>query len=285
MTAPAPAPAPGHAAQFAPVPIGVAPNGARRGRADHPALPLDAAALARDAAACAAAGASWFHVHVREPDGRHSLDPALYRDAFAAIRAQVGDALLLQMTTEAAGRYQPAQQIAAVRALRPRAVSIAVRELLASADDYAEACALLRELAAEHCAVQFIAYARGDVERLRHWLAEAAAALPVEVLLVLGAYVQARDGQPAELLPLLGALESDWGWSVCAFGPGETACLVTAAALGGGVRVGFENNLWLPDGRQAADNAELVGHLVDALARLGLRPATAAQTRARFARR
>ena len=266
------------------VPIGVAPNGARRGRADHVALPLDAAALARDALACAQLGASWFHVHVRDAAGAHSLDPALYRVAFAAIRAEVGDALLLQMTTEAAGRYQPAQQIAAVRALRPQAVSIAVRELLADAADYAPACALLRELAADGCAVQFIAYAQADLERLRGWLADSGAALPVEVLLVLGAYAAPRDGRPQELPGLLQHLDPAWGWSVCAFGPAEAACLVTAAALGGGVRVGFENNLWLPDGRVAADNAELLRHLVEVLAGVGLRPASAAQTRARFLR-
>ena len=279
------APAPVAAAREATaVPIGVAPNGARRGRADHAALPLDAAALARDALACAQAGASWFHVHVRDAGGAHSLDPALYRDAFAAIRAAVGDALLLQMTTEAVGRYRPAQQIAAVRAVRPPAVSIAVRELLADAADYAQACALLRELAADGCAVQFIAYAESDLERLRGWLADAGAALAVEVLLVLGSYAEGRDGRAQELPELLQRLDPAWGWSVCAFGPAEAACLVTAAALGGGVRVGFENNLWLPDGRVAADNAELVRHLVDTLARVGLRPASAAQTRARFLR-
>ena len=266
------------------VPIGVAPNGARRGRADHVALPLDAAALARDALACAQLGASWFHVHVRDAAGAHSLDPALYRVAFAAIRAEVGDALLLQMTTEAAGRYRPAQQIAAVRALRPPAVSIAVRELLADAGDYAQACALLRELATDGCAVQFIAYAAADLERLRGWLADSGAELAVEVLLVLGAYAGPRDGRPQELPGLLRQLDPDWGWSVCAFGPAEAACLLAAAALGGGVRVGFENNLWLPDGRVAADNAELLRHLVDVLAGVGLRPASAAQTRARFLR-
>ncbi len=267
-----------------PVPIGVAPNGARRGRADHAALPLDAAALARDAQACAAAGASWFHVHVRDAAAVHSLDPALYRDAFAAIRAAVGDALLLQMTTEAAGRYTPPQQIAAVRALRPQAVSIAVRELLADAGVYTQACALLRELAADGCAVQFIAYNASDLTRLRGWLADAGAALAVEVLLVLGAYAERRDGRAQELPALLPQLDADWGWSVCAFGPGEAACLVAAAALGGGVRVGFENNLWLPDGRVAADNAELVRHLVGVLAGVGVRPASAEQTRARFLR-
>ncbi|OIQ84232.1 3-keto-5-aminohexanoate cleavage enzyme [mine drainage metagenome] len=132
--------------------------------------------------------------------------------------------------------------------------------------------------------MQFIAYATADLDRLRGWLADSGAALAVEVLLVLGAYAGPRDGRPQELPGLLQRLDPDWGWSVCAFGPAEAACLVVAAALGGGVRVGFENNLWLPDGRVATDNAELVRHLVDALACVGLRPASAEQTCARFLR-
>jgi uncharacterized protein (DUF849 family) len=47
-------------------------------------------------------------------------------------------------------------------------------------------------------------------------------------------------------------------WSVCAFGRHEAACVTTAALLGGHVRVGFENNLLLPDGSTAASNADLV---------------------------
>jgi uncharacterized protein (DUF849 family) len=55
---------------------------------------------------------------------------------------------------------------------------------------------------------------------------------------------------------------------------------VTAAALlGGHARVGFENNLHLPDGRRAGDNAELVGACNRALASVGLRAASCAETR------
>lgn len=55
----------------------------------------------------------------------------------------------------------------------------------------------------------------------------------------------------------------------CAFGPREVECSIGAAALGEHVRIGFENNLHLPDGRIARDNAELVGCLADLVRRLG----------------
>jgi uncharacterized protein (DUF849 family) len=64
-------------------------------------------------------------------------------------------------------------------------------------------------------------------------------------------------------------------WSVCAFGRRETACVTAAALLGGHVRVGFENNVALPNGDRAASNAELVEAAARALGAVGLAPQTA----------
>jgi 3-keto-5-aminohexanoate cleavage enzyme len=273
------------------VPIGVAPNGARRTQRDHAALPITPDELADTAAACAAAGASWLHVHVRDEHGGHTLDAGRYRDAFDAIRARVGDALLLQMTTEAVGLYSPAQQIAAVRTLRPEAVSIAVRELFADAALEADALRLVHELRERDVAVQFICYDTADIERLvalHRPPVPSPSKQPAgfqgcpEILLVLGSYAMRRAGHPRELLPLLAAMPPAWRWSACAFGAGERLCLAAAAALGGGVRVGFENNVALPDGSVAPDNATQVARLAQALAAMGLTPASAEQTRRRF---
>ena len=62
------------------------------------------------------------HMHVRRPDGRHLLDAQAYRDALAAVRKAVGDELLVQVTSEAAGVYRAAEQMAMVRELAPEAV-------------------------------------------------------------------------------------------------------------------------------------------------------------------
>ncbi len=266
-----------------PTPIGVAPNGARRTQRDHRALPITPDELATTAAACAAAGASWLHVHVRDDEGGHTLDAGRYRDAFAAIRERVGSKLLLQMTTEAVGRYSPREQMAAVRAVQPEAVSIAVRELLADDASLPETMRFVGELSERDVAVQFIVYDRGDIERLAGLHARPAGLQGCpELLLVLGSYTMHRAAEPTDLLPMLSALPSSWRWSACAFGAGERRCLAAAAALGGGVRVGFENNLQLPDGSDAADNAAQVAALAAALDAMGLVPATVQQTRERF---
>ena len=87
------------------------------------------------------------------------------------------------------------------------------------------------------------------------------------------------------LLAMLAVLPPGWGWSVCAFGPTEFACLTAAAALGGGVRIGFENNVHLPDGSPATDNAMQVSRMAQTLDALGIPRASWRQARERFFRR
>ncbi|MEO5763835.1 MAG: 3-keto-5-aminohexanoate cleavage protein [Casimicrobiaceae bacterium] len=263
--------------------IAVAPNGARKRRADHPRLPLTPGELAQCAADCLAAGASMLHLHVRDSEGRHSLDPADYRAALDAIRERVGDALLLQVTTEAGGRYAPTEQIARMRELAPQALSISVRELWSDPRAEDAAAAFIAELADRAALVQYIVYDAGDLARMArlHEQGTIRQTTP-HVLFVLGSYAARRAGHPSELPPLVGALPAGWPWSACAFGAAELRCVTAAALLGGHVRVGFETNLLLPSGVTATDNGELVRASRDVLDRLGLRRATCAETRRLF---
>ena len=263
-----------------PVILAVAPNGARKTKADHPALPMTSAEIAATAAACREAGAAMIHLHVRDAEGRHSLDVATYRDAIAAVRDAVGRDLMVQVTSEAVGIYRPEQQMAMVRELRPEAVSLAVREIVPDATAEPAAAAFLAWVAAEGLLPQFILYSDEDLGRFDDLVARGV--VPGErqlVLFVLGRYTKDQTSEPRDLMPFLAANTRDHLWSVCAFGPRETACAVVAAALGGHARVGFENNLHLPDGSLAADNAALVAAVAEGLTAIGARPATADEAR------
>ncbi|TGS36145.1 3-keto-5-aminohexanoate cleavage protein, partial [Mesorhizobium sp. M1D.F.Ca.ET.184.01.1.1] len=73
------------------------------------------------------------------------------------------------------------------------------------------------------------------------------------VLYVLGRYTVGQTSRPADLLAFMApAISAPRHWMVCAFGRQETACVAAAALLGGHARVGFENNLFLPDGALAS---------------------------------
>ncbi|MGO4326619.1 3-keto-5-aminohexanoate cleavage protein [Cupriavidus sp. 2TAF22] len=263
-----------------PLIITVAPNGAYKTAADHQAVPTTAAALAAEARACLDAGAAMMHMHVRQPDGRHSLDAQLYREALAAVKQAVGDELLVQVTSEAAGIYRAAEQIAMVRELRPEAVSIGLREIAVPDIAETELAAFLAWLAQERVMTQIILYDAADVER---WQALRARGLVPpgawSVLFVLGRYSAGQVSSPRDLLPFLQVFDGTLPWAICAFGREENACVTTAAAFGGHVRVGFENNLKLRDGSTAPGNAALVGQAADGARTLGRPLASAEQAR------
>src|SRR5262249_25262204 len=77
------------AANVAATVLQAALNGARTKR-DHPAVPVTADELARDAAACVRAGAACVHLHPRDAHGRETLDPAIVDAVAEAVRAPGG---------------------------------------------------------------------------------------------------------------------------------------------------------------------------------------------------
>ena len=269
----------------APVAIAVAPNGGRRTKADHPAIPLGPKDLGETAAAARDAGAAMIHVHVRKPDGTHLLDADAYAAAIAGIAAAVGDRLVIQMTSEALGVYSPPEQIAVVKAVKPEAVSLALRELCPTAAEETEFAAFLLWLKANAVVPQFIVYAADEFARLNALIRRGL--VPWQdppVLFVLGRYTAGQISSPPDLLPFLEpTLHRPGHWMTCAFGRYEAACATAAALMGGHVRIGFENNLYLPDGSLAADNAASVAAAANALAACGLDLADATELRAAWA--
>jgi len=268
-----------------PLIISNAPNGATRTKADHPALPMTAAELARNAAEVLEAGAALVHIHVRDQDGRHLLDAEAYGAATAAIRAAVGDRLIVQITSEAAGRYQAPEQMAVVRAARPEAVSLALREIVPDAASEVAAAEFFAFVRRARMLVQIILYSAEDVAR---YLALKARGVLGEgqdfPLFVLGRYTAGQVSSPADLLPFLTAAgETIPLWSMCAFGPKEGACALVAAGLGGHARVGFENNIRAPDGTLATDNAASVRRIAEGARNFGRPVATADEARALMA--
>jgi uncharacterized protein (DUF849 family) len=100
------------------------------------------------------------------------------------------------------------------------------------------------------------------------------------VLFVLGSYASATPGRVEDLDRLLAAADaSRFPWAVCCFGPNEHAVMQAALGRGGHVRIGFENNLVLADGSEAADNAALIRQFTATLAKHSRRPAAAAEIR------
>jgi uncharacterized protein (DUF849 family) len=238
----------------------VAPNGARKTKADHPALPMTVDEVVTTAIECHAAGADGLHLHLRDENGGHILDAGKYREALGELRQAVPD-MVLQITSEAVGIYGPAEQRRVVEQAQPEAASISVAEMLAQGDRR-EAVAFYDRCAQVGIAVQHILYGTQDLAMMAELLEDGSISHEgLQLIFVLGRYAQDQQSTPADLDPFVAWLRltcPSSQWAACAFGKQETACLSAALAQGGHVRVGFENSFWNADGTIAASNAERV---------------------------
>ncbi|MBT3142524.1 3-keto-5-aminohexanoate cleavage protein [Phaeobacter gallaeciensis] len=242
--------------------ITVAPNGARRLRSDHPALPVTTDQVAETARACQLAGAQALHLHVRDDTGRHSLDPGRYRETIAAVET-AAPGMAIQITTESGGIFQVGEQYQTLEALRPAAASISVREMARDPEIAARVYALCSEVGTE---VQHILYGLDCIKTLLDWR-HSGVINPGQnqVIFVLGQYNPPVLARPEGLLPFLnGTKGANLDWTVCAFGRYEHTCLLEALKHGGAVRIGFENNTETPNGEVFADNAASVAAFVRA---------------------
>ena len=161
----------------------------------------------------------------------------------------------VQITTECAGVCSPSDQRELLRQLRPGAASVAVREMLSDGDEPA-ARSCCREAAEAGAEIQRILYDDSDVLRLKR--AVGSGTIPAAgllTLLILGRYDRQSPARTDELAA---------DHAVCAFGPAETEILRTVLRRGGKIRVGFENNLHMRDGRLAPDNAARVREVLSA---------------------
>jgi uncharacterized protein (DUF849 family) len=224
-------------------------NGARR-KGEHPGVPLSAAALARDAAACVAAGARSLHVHPRDGDGAESLDPAVVEETVAAIRSAARGTELTVSTGLWISDGDPEARAALIGAwtVLPDTCSVNVGE-----PGWRE---LVKLLAERGVAVEVglwthedaVAFASSGLEdRCRRALVEPHDPEPGAAV-VTAAAIDGVLGEVGIPLPRLHHGYDVATWTV----------LDAAVPAGRDIRIGFEDTLTLPDGAPARDNAALV---------------------------
>lgn len=246
------------ASNLTPLPrLMVATNGARRGKTDHPALPITDDEVCDVARACFNAGADGIHLHIRDAAGEHLLDAERYSALLDRLVQEV-PGMYLQVTSEAAGRYSGQEQREMMYALKPAHVSVAMREMVRDPSDWSDASEFYHWAAANEVEVQHILYSPDEVARFVDALE--ADKIPGDhhlIQIVRGTYADGNVGA-ADLVDYLAQMDRgqnySFDWMLCAFGQDETANLVDAARNGGKARAGFENSLWNADGSLAADN-------------------------------
>lgn len=218
-----------------------------RTKTEHPAVPLSADELARDATACVAAGAGAIHLHPRDGDGRESLDGRVVDAVVDAVRGACG--VPVGVTTGAWIEPDPERRLALVRAWRaPDYTSVNLSETGAT-----ELVAAVLEtgigVEAGIATVQ-------DVERL------AASGLGNRVTRILVEPIDApADGAVALVGEIHDALDR-LGLTAPRLQHGDGGAtwplLADASRRGLDARVGLEDTLEDPDGARTAGNEALV---------------------------
>ena len=163
----------------------------------------------------------------------------------------------LQVTTEAVGRYSPGEMRKYAYDVKPPGISIAIRELIRSRNPTDEDIKLYKYLSDEKINVQHICHEPEDIDLLSNVLNKS----EIErdntwCLFVIGHYT-GKISDPNKIPLYLEKLEKNKfkaDWAICAFEKEEFICLKEAIKLGGKIRIGFENSLYLPSGEVAKDN-------------------------------
>ena len=265
----------------------------------HPAIPVTPEQIATAAIEARQAGAAIAHIHVRDPTtGVPSRDLALYREVVERIRDSGSD-LIINLTCGAGARYvpdsadpkrgaagtsiaTPADRVSHIVALKPEICSLDVATMNMGEFVFMNTPAHLREMAeairTAGTKPELEVFDLGHMRLAGRLIEEGLIDAPPLLQIVLGV----PWGAPAtpETMTLMRS-HAPGGSHWAAFGISRTQFPMVAQAvlLGGHVRVGLEDNLYIEKGVLAKNNAALVEKAVKIIHLLGATPMTPAEVR------
>lgn len=241
----------------------LAPNGATKSKSDHVNIPLLEEEILQQIPEWIDNGISILHLHIRDDDLKHSLSLQKYKKIIDEVNKYYHDKIIIQVTTESSGMFNIEQQKECLFELKPEAASLAVREFVKD-DDIDDFKSVLEQLNAQKTWPQFIVYSKEDLEIINNMWKDGL--IPFEkpfILLVLGKKNSSEVHEPfksIQLAHIYNELEISKHalWSACGFGKNEHLILTQAMCLGAHLRIGFENNIYLSNGRIADSNTSLI---------------------------
>ncbi|MBU0504674.1 MAG: 3-keto-5-aminohexanoate cleavage protein [bacterium] len=267
-----------------PLIITCAITGAETTKEHQPNLPITPKEQAKAAKEAVKAGATIIHLHVREDDGTPSQRLERFEDSISAIRTLVPEVLIQISTGGAVGvpfdeRIKPLD-------LRPEMASLNMGTMNFGDDifynhpkDIERLAVVLKE---KDIVPELEVYDIGMLETTFQYVKKGFINEPVFLQFVLGV-PGGMSGDERNLRHAKALMDSELGpethWAVAAVGRWQLPVMTQAIKLGGHVRVGFEDNIFLSKGVLAKSNADFVDQVVH-IAKEHNRPvATLEQTR------
>jgi len=257
-----------------PVVVTVAPTGAEVTRADNPALPHTPAEIAADVVACAEAGAAVCHLHVREPDGTPSSRAELFVEAVELIRARTP---IVTMVSTGGAVWMPIDDRLTGLDAAPDLAGVETGSMNFGEDAFvtvpADARRVVERARELGIGLETECFDVGHVVAAVRMLERGELPAPLRANLVFGV-PGGIDASPEALDAMLRPLPPGAHWSITAVGRHQRRLLALALLRGaGGIRVGFEDAVYLRRGVLASSNAELVADACELVQTLGRRVA------------
>ena len=273
-----------------------------------PHLPVSAQEIADAAIGAAEAGAAIVHLHARDPkDGRPDQTPEAFAPFLQVIK-QRSDCVV-NLTTGGAPTMTIQQRVSPAATFRPEVASLNMgsmnfglfgmlnrfkdlkhqweRDYLANKDivfrnSFADIEYILTTCAENDTRFEFECYDTAHLYNLKYFFDRGLVKAPLFIQTVFG--IQGGIGtHPEDVLHMKRTADRLFGdayrWSVLGAGASQMRVTAMAAAMGGNVRVGLEDSLWLGKGVPAKSNAEQVAKIRRILEELSLEIATPAEAR------
>ena len=274
------------------------------------ALPYTPADIAKQSIDAAAAGAAILHLHARDPaTGAPTGNPTIFAQFLPAIHE--GTNAVINLTTGGSPDMSPEERLAAARQFSPEMCSLNMgsmnfsfhgmggkvkqwkfpweKQYIADSErfifrntfaDIARNYSLLEEHGTRF---EHECYDIGHLYNLAYFLDKGIAKPPLFIQSVFG--ILGGIGADSDNVIFMRRTAdrlfgTEYVWSVLAAGKHQMPLITQAAMLGGNVRVGLEDSLFIGRGKLASSNAEQVKKIVRILSELGFEPASPDETRA-----
>jgi 3-keto-5-aminohexanoate cleavage enzyme len=240
-------------------------------------------------------GASQIHIHARTPDGTPSYEVEDFQAITEAILAEVGN-VIINYSTGAIG-IPIEKRVEYLRALRPDVAALNMSSMNYakyssrrkdfvfkavfenSFDTIIEFLTAMKELGIKP---EHECFDAGHVANLDPLIDMGLLEPPLQISLVMGVNGGIRPnarnvGFMSDQIP--GGAEGANQWQVIGISRDQWKLIGAALTLGGNVRAGLEDNLYLPDGEMAKSNGDLIAKARQMAEDVGRRAATVAEAR------
>lgn len=262
-----------------PVMITAAMVGAEVTREQQPYLPITPAEIIASAVECYEAGASIIHIHVRDTAGNATQDAGLFREVVAGIRARCP--VITQVSTGGAVWMSAEERLQSIEC-EPDMATLTTGTVNFGNDVFMNNRGLVeafaRRLRERGIVPEVEVFDTGMIDEALRLRGMGLISDPLHFDFVMG--VPGGIGpDPAHLVHMVRSLPPGSSWSVAGMGRHQLTLATIALAMGGNVRVGFEDNIYYRKGQLARSNAELVARVARIATELDRPVATPDQAR------